>query len=74
MQQLIALLKQELMLELEIAADTPLLSSGLIDSFKVVQLLDLVERNYGCAIEAREIGPDNFDTPAQILALIQAQR
>lgn len=63
---LIILIRSSLGLEEPLAADTPLLSSGLIDSFDVVALLSTLERTYGVAIAPEDIDADTFDTPQQI--------
>lgn len=51
--------------------DTPLLSSGLVDSMRFAALLTHLEERFGRAIDCRDVGADNFDTPAQILAFLQ---
>ena len=51
----------------EVEAHTPLISSGLVDSFGVIVLLDELESQYGVTIEAEEVDADTFDTPQQIL-------
>jgi acyl carrier protein len=55
-------------------ADTPLLSTGILDSFAVQELLVMVEEHYGASIPVEELGVDNADTPAQLADLIQAYR
>jgi acyl carrier protein len=49
-----------------IDADTPLLSSGLIDSLGVVVLLTEIEAGFGVIIEPEEVDVASFDTPRQI--------
>lgn len=66
MERLIHLIKSSFELDSEISPDTPLLSSGLIDSLRVMLLLTLLEREYGKAIGIRDVGTDNFDTPRQM--------
>lgn len=63
---LAALIRTSLGLEQPLAADTPLISSGLIDSFDIVALLSTLEGTYGVAISPEEIDADTFDTPLQI--------
>ena len=74
MEELIGLLKRELHIDLPVQADTPLLSSGLIDSLRVETLLCVLERSYGIVIDPSEIGTDNFDTAAQIRAFLETKR
>ena len=54
--------------------DTPVLSSGLLDSFHFAAFLQSIEARAGVAIELCEIGVDNFDTPAQMIAFLQDRR
>ena len=66
MNDLIALLKANFRIAV-LDGDTPLISSGLVDSLRLADLLLLLEKHYGRAIDPRDVGTDNFDTPAQIL-------
>jgi acyl carrier protein len=69
MDHLLNLLETEI--GLPITPDTPLVSSGLIDSLKFSRLLILLEECYGVPIDCRDVGTDNFDTPRQILQFLQ---
>jgi acyl carrier protein len=53
-----------------VEADTPILSSGLIDSLRFAALLTQLEETYGRPIDCSEVGADNFDTPSQMLAFL----
>jgi acyl carrier protein len=57
-----------------IEAATPLMTSGLIDSFQLATLIDSLEAHFKVIIDPREIGVDNFDTPKQIHNYIQSKR
>lgn len=57
-----------------IEADEALLSSGLIDSFSLVDLALLVEDEFGVVIDDTELNPDSFDTLEQLVALIQTKQ
>jgi acyl carrier protein len=70
MDRLINLIKKSFDLDCDIDQDTPLISSGLIDSLRVALLLGVLEKEYGRKISTREIGTDNFDTPRQIKSFI----
>jgi acyl carrier protein len=70
-QELIQLIQQTLHIDLAIGHDTPLLSSGLVDSFGLVVLLGAIEDEYGVTLDEAEIGVQTFDTPAQILERIR---
>jgi acyl carrier protein len=54
-----------------IEEDTPLLSSGLIESFSLVQLVVHVEVAYGIKIAAAFRTEEHFDSVAQIVALAE---
>lgn len=66
MDMLINLIKVSFKIDFEIDQNTPLISTGLIDSLHVAQLLVLLEKKYGKVVNIRDIGTDNFDTPKQI--------
>ena len=55
----------------EIAADEAIISSGLIDSFNLVDLALYVEDNFGVHIDDTELNADTFDTLDQLVSLIQ---
>ena len=57
-----------------IQANEALLSSGLIDSFSLVDLALLVEDEYGVVIDDTELNPDSFDTLEQLIALIKSRQ
>ncbi len=58
----------------KIGGDQPLISSGLIDSFSLVDLALLVEDNYGVRIEDTELNAETFDTLNQLSDLINKKR
>jgi acyl carrier protein len=51
--------------------DDALISSGLIDSFHLVDLAVFVEETFGVRIEDIELNASTFDTIAQLSAIIQ---
>ncbi len=53
-----------------IAADEALISSGLIDSFSLVDLALLVEDTFGVRIQDTELNAQCFDSLNQLAALI----
>ena len=59
--------------DLSINPDEALISSGLIDSFSLVDLALYVEDAFGVRIDDTELNADTFDTLNQLAALI-AQR
>jgi acyl carrier protein len=57
-----------------IAADEPLISSGLIDSFSLMDLALYVEDTFGVRIEDTELNADTFDNLNQLASLIESRR
>jgi acyl carrier protein len=53
--------------------DEALLTSGLVDSFNLVDLGLFVEDKFGVRIEDTELNPDTFDTLGQLAGLIQSR-
>ena len=56
-----------------IKLDEPIISSGLIDSFSLVDLSMFVEERFGVRLDDSELNAGTFDTLAQLADLI-AQR
>jgi acyl carrier protein len=52
----------------------PLISSGLIDSFSLVDLALLVEDSFGVRIEDTELNAETFDTLNQLADLIRRKK
>jgi len=57
-----------------IRPDEALISSGLIDSFSLVDLGLFIEDNFGVRIEDTELNAETFDTLEQLAALIQSRK
>jgi len=57
-----------------IAADESLISSGLIDSFSLMDLALYVEDTFGVRIEDTELNADTFDNLTQLAALIESRK
>ena len=55
-------------------ADEPLISSGVIDSFSLVDVALLVEDTYGVHIDDAELNAETFDTLNQLAELIRARQ
>jgi acyl carrier protein len=58
----------------KIAAEEPLLSSGLIDSFSLMDLALYVEDTFGVRIEDTELNANTFDNLSQLSALIESRK
>lgn len=55
----------------EITGTTPLISSGLVDSFSMVSLLRFLEKKYAIQIPDAAATPEAFDTVERIVALVR---
>ena len=55
-------------------SDDALISSGLIDSFSLVDLALFVEDTFGVRIEDTELNAQTFDNLSQLAALIQSRQ
>ena len=58
----------------KISADEPLLSSGLIDSFSLMDLALFIEDTFGVRIEDTELNVNTFDNLTQLAALIESRQ
>lgn len=54
-------------------ADEPLISSGLVDSFNLVDLALFVEDTFSVHIDDSELNSQTFDTLNQLVVLIQSR-
>lgn len=54
--------------------DEPLISSGLVDSFSLVDLALFVEDTFGVHIDDTELVPTVFDTVAELAGIIRQRR
>jgi acyl carrier protein len=54
----------------EIARDEALISSGLVDSFSLVDLALFIEDNFGVRIEDTELNAETFDTLDQLAEIV----
>lgn len=57
-----------------IPPDAALISSGLIDSFSLVDLALFVEENYGVRLDDTELNSGSFDSIEQLASLIQSRK
>ena len=57
-----------------ITANEALISSGLIDSFSLVDLSLMVEDDYGVQIDDTELNAETFDTLEQLADLIESRQ
>ena len=54
--------------------DTPLRTSGILDSMATLQLVNFVESHYGIEVEPHEAGVEHFDRIGDIASLIVSKR
>jgi acyl carrier protein len=54
--------------------DEALISSGLIDSFHLVDLAIFIEETWGVRIDDTELTPATFDTLSQLASLIKQRQ
>lgn len=57
-----------------IAPDESLLSSGLVDSFSLVDLALFIEETFQVRLADTELNANTFDTLAELAALIEERR
>lgn len=58
----------------KLSSGDKLISSGLIDSFSLVDLALLVEDVYGVHLDDTELNANSFDTLEQLTKLIQSRK
>ena len=58
----------------KLASDAPLISSGLIDSFSLMDLALFVEDTFGVRIEDTELNANTFDNLTQLANLIESRK
>ena len=55
----------------EIKEDTPLISSGIVDSFSMVSLKTFLEKKFKIQIPDAKATPEAFDTVNNIISLLK---
>ena len=60
--------------EIKLDENTPLISSGIVDSFSMVSLKRFLEKKYAISIPDAEATPQAFDTVSSIIALVQKHK
>jgi acyl carrier protein len=54
-------------------ADSPLFSTGMLDSVSMLNLIAFVEEQAAIQVRSEDVTLDNFDTPGRIVRFAQAQ-
>jgi len=57
-----------------ISSDEPIISSGLIDSFSLMDVALFVEDTFGVRIEDTELNADTFDSLTQLASLVESRK
>ena len=53
---------------------TPLVSSGIVDSIAILRLVAFLEETFGIQVEAHEATRENFDSIANMVAMVNGKR
>lgn len=59
---------------MELDENTPLISSGIVDSFSMVSLKRFLEKKYSITIPDADATPEAFDTVSKIIQLVSRFR
>jgi len=57
-----------------LTADTVLISSGLIDSFSLVDMAMFIEETFGVQVHDTELNAETFDTLGELAELVEARQ
>ena len=60
--------------EITLNENTPLISSGIVDSFSMVSLKRFLEKKYNVSLPDEEATPQAFDTVNNIIALVNKHK
>jgi acyl carrier protein len=60
--------------DMKLDENTPLISSGIVDSFSMVSLKRFLEKKYSISIPDAEATPQAFDTVTSIIGLVDKHR
>lgn len=60
--------------DLDLELDEPIFSSGLLDSFSVIQLMRFLEETFDIRIQVSDVTIADFDTVTKIEALVAKLR
>lgn len=60
--------------DMKLDENTPLISSGIVDSFSMVSLKRFLEKKYAVSLPDEEATPQAFDTVNNIIALVNRHR
>lgn len=72
--EILAFLVDELGLAQGLGAGDPLFTSGAVDSFELVQILDFLQTRFDFEASPLEVGIEHFDTVASMSRLVAGAR
>ncbi len=58
----------------ELGMDQPLLESGIMTSFGIVELVSYMERTFGVTIDDYDVVPENFQSVRAIAQLVESKK
>ena len=58
----------------ELDENTPLILSGIVDSFSMVSLKRFLEKKYAISLPDEDATPEAFDTVTSIIALVEKHK
>lgn len=58
----------------ELGTDQPLLESGIMTSFGIVELVQYLEQTFGVTIDDYDVVPENFQTVRAITQMVSAKK
>lgn len=70
MEELISLL-EEVRDDIDFKECTTLVEEGILDSFDIIQIVNVIDEAYDIEIPANEIIPENFNSAEAILKMIK---
>jgi acyl carrier protein len=57
-----------------LAADSPLLNEGGMDSLQIVELFNVLETMFGISVDVDELTPENFESVNHVIAMVRRVR
>lgn len=57
-----------------VAPDHPIIANKILDSFGILQVVSFVEGEFGVAVEAEELVPENFGSIEAIVQLVDSKQ
>lgn len=69
-----ALVGPEVLSQVDIGSDTPLIGSQLIDSFNVLEIVSFLEERFSVVIDSSSITEENFDSVNTIAAVVDRMK